>query len=309
MLVRTLAVLLSLAACLPAQDAVAPATKPATKEKPLRVHVIGASVSGGFRDGPMFGAEEQGDSVTLQYVLKKWVGEHARATTHSTVDMLAMFTDPQKFGSEQIKGIAKARPDIVVAFDFPFWFAYGRVAGDEREARKARLAAGLELLAELSVPVLLGDLPDMQGAATRMLSPRQIPGPELLKELNAQIAAFVQQHGNFRVVPLGQMVRTMKVDGAVLPLVGGPRQTEPGALLQGDRLHATRLGMAFLGFSLQEPLRAQFPAAHPLRTQAWTFEQFVEAAGAAAELEAVLDAGKDGKGGANEAAAGSTKGR
>ncbi|MEO6597535.1 MAG: hypothetical protein ABIP94_22555, partial [Planctomycetota bacterium] len=64
-------------------------------------------------------------------------------------------------------------------------------------------------------------------------------------------------------------------------------QTGPGALLQGDRLHATRLGMAFLGLSLQEQLRALFPEGHALHAQTWTFLQFVEACGAEGDLEVV----------------------
>jgi hypothetical protein len=50
-------------------------------------------------------------------------------------------------------------------------------------------------------------------------------------------------------------------------------------LLQEDRLHPTRLGMALLGYSLQDPLRELFPADHALSKQKWTFAQFVEAAG------------------------------
>ncbi|HEB53472.1 MAG TPA: hypothetical protein ENI87_09485, partial [bacterium] len=41
----------------------------AQQEAPARIHVIGASVSGGFEDGPLFGAEEQGDSIPLQKLL------------------------------------------------------------------------------------------------------------------------------------------------------------------------------------------------------------------------------------------------
>jgi hypothetical protein len=250
-----------------------------------RVHVIGASVSGGFRDGPLTGAKEPGDSVTLQHVLKAWCGEHARATTHAPLQMLAMFTDPVGIGEKQIQATKKANPALVVAIDFPFWFAYGYFdAGDEAKQRLARHRQGLELLASLGVPVLVGDLPDMQGAARRMLSPAQIPAPELLQQLNAQLATFVQQHPQLRVVPLAALVAQMKNEGIVLPLAKGPLRTLPGALLQGDRLHANRLGMAYLGLQLQPALQALFPADHPLRKQTWTFEQFIDACGADDEL-------------------------
>jgi hypothetical protein len=257
--------------------------------KPLRVHIVGASVSGGFEDGPATGATEQGESVPLVAVLKAWAGDDARVTTHNPLRMQGLFLDPPKLGAEQIEGALRAKPDVLVAFDFPFWFAYGHVdrggEGGEAKARADRLAGGLDLLARLDVPMLVGDLPDMQGAARRMLSPRQIPAPDLLEQLNAQLAAWAAARPNVHLVPLGSLVRTMKDQGVELPLADGSLRTPPGALLQGDRLHATRLGMAFLGLSLQGPLCAAFPAGHPLRQRAWTLAQFVEATGAGPELD------------------------
>lgn len=282
MLRTALAVLSLLVSLLPAQE-------PASAGKPhkLRLHVIGASVSGGFRDGPMFGAEEQGDSVTMQQLLKKWAGEQARVTTHSTTEMTAMFTDPMKIGREQIDGVDKAKPDLVVAIDLLFWFAYGYVDADrpEAEARKERLQVGLDLLATLKMPVLIGDLPDMTGAARRMLNPRQIPSPEVLAKLNAQLAAFAADHANIHLMSLATAVKAMRTDGVTLPLHDGPLATAPGALQQGDKLHANRLGMAYLGTLLQAPLQQLFPEGHPLHTQTWTLEQFVEAAGAEGDLD------------------------
>jgi hypothetical protein len=282
MLRLSFALLSLLAAALPAQI-----PEPAAKASKLRVHVIGASVSGGFRDGPMFGATEQGDSVTMQQLLRKWAGDNARVTTHNTIDMMAMFTDPSRLGAEQIAGVKKAKPDLVVAIDFPFWFAYGYVRGEqpEAEARKERLQEGLDLLGSLDMPVLLGDLPDMTGAAERMLSRRQIPSPEVLTQLNAQLTAFVAKHGNLHLMSLSKAVQAMRTEGVTLPLADGPLPTAPGALQQGDKLHANRLGMAYLGSLLQAPLRDLFPEGHALRAQQWTIEQFVEATGAEGDLE------------------------
>ncbi|MBL9079145.1 MAG: hypothetical protein JNL08_16705 [Planctomycetes bacterium] len=279
MLRLPLSVLSLFALALPAQDAEPP-------PKTLRVHVIGASVSGGFRDGPTTGAAEPGDSVTMQQLLRPWAGEHATVTTHNTVAMTMLFMDPLGTGKEQIDGVAKARPDVVVAIDFLFWFAYGHVdLADEAAARQAQFAKGLELLGTLTMPVVVGDLPDMTGAERRMLKPKQIPSAEVLKALNAELAKFVQAHPNVHLVPLAETVRQMRTEGAKLPLQDGVLQTAPGALQQADKLHANRLGMALLGLRLQDALRACFPAEHPLARQQWTFEQFVEAAGA----EDVLD--------------------
>lgn len=255
--------------------------------KVVRVHVIGASVSGGFRDGPLFRGAEAGDTLPLHMLLRKWAGDRATVTTRSAVLMMAMFQNAERIGRMQIDDALRIGPDLVVAVDFPFWFAYGHVGANEAEERKARFATGLAMMEKLTMPVLVGDLPDMRGAAQRMLSPNQIPSPDVLNALNTRLAEFVKAHPNFRPVPLAKLVKTMKVDGAALPLAKGSLQTPPGALLQGDHLHATRLGMAFLGFSIQDTLRAAFPKDHPLHEQKWTFEQFVEAAGAEDELDAL----------------------
>lgn len=302
MLLRSLLPFVLAAVPLLAQGASPPApTEPTAATKKVHLRVIGASVSGGFEDGPPFGAQEQGDSVTLQHVLKAWCGEHARVSTHATPEMTGMFLKPLEIGPNQIQGVAKAKADLVVAIDFPFWFAYGFVDGDEAKARQELLAKGCELLAQLEVPVLIGDLPDMTGAAPRMLRKKQIPSPAVLAQLNEQLAEFVRTHAKVQLAPLSQFVQTMKEKGAVLPLAGGPLVTAPGALLQEDRLHATRLGMAYLGHLLQDALRPMFPEGHPLRSQAWTFEQFVEACGAEPDLEALKKPAKEpaaaGKGG------------
>ena len=250
-----------------------PTAAPAAEPKLVHVRVIGSSVSGGFKDGPLTGATEPGDTVSMHHLLKEWCGEHAKASTHSPTAMMMMFTAPERIG------------------------------GEEGPARRALLQKGLDLLASVEVPVVIGDLPDFQGAAARMLAPAQIPSPSVLQQLNADLAAWVGKHANVRQLPLAATVAQMKTAGVVLPLASGPLQTPPGALLQGDRLHANRLGMAFLGHTLQPTLQQLFAADHPLRKQAWTFEQFVAACGAEADLEALQAAKpKDG-----EAKAGETK--
>jgi hypothetical protein len=258
-----------------------------------RLHVIGASVSGGFRDGPMTGAEVVGETVSLQQVLKAWCGEHARATTHATMQMMAMFTNPLQIGAQQVAGAQKAEAVGVLAVDFAFWFANGYVPGDdEAKARGDLLARGLELLDGLRGPIVLGDLPDMTGASPRMLKPAQIPGVALQATLNAQIAAFAKARPNVRLLPLATLMRQLQTDGVDLPLASGPVRAQPGALLQGDQLHANRLGMAYLGWVLQPTLRSLFAAEHSLAKQEWTFEQFVGACGAEDDLAAVQAAAK-----------------
>ncbi|MCB9877291.1 MAG: hypothetical protein H6835_06775 [Planctomycetes bacterium] len=311
MLIRTLTVLLFGCALAVAQrepgpaDAAPPAVGVA--KAPERIHIIGASVSGGFEDGPLFGAEKQGDSVPLQQLLKKWCGEHCRVTTHAPMEMWKLFEDPLGVGDKEVVMARRRKPDVVLAIDFLFWFSYGYVRGDEAEARAALLQQGLALLNQLEVPLVIGDLPDMKGAATRMLSPRQVPSAEQLRQLNATIAAFDRERDDVTTLPLAAFVSEMRDKGVVLPLAAGPLQLAPLALQQEDRLHATRLGMAVLGFRMQDTLRSLFPEGHALHDQQWTFEQWVEAAGADGELELLRAKVKADEQAAEAAPAGSGK--
>ena len=268
-----------------------PATSSA-QEAPKHIHIIGASVSGGFEDGPLFGAKKQGDSVSLQHMLKKWSDGEIKVTSHPQLEMWYLFNDPIKTGKKEIELAKKKKADMVVAVDFPFWFGYGYVSGDKTKARLARLETGLGYLKELNVPVVIGDFPNMKGAQIRMLKPRQIPTEATLKLLNDRLAKFAADNKNVTLVPMAQIVKALKDDGVELPLQDGKVKTGPGALLQEDQLHATRLGMALMTFELQATLRAHFPKKHALHEQVWSFEEFAEAAGADGELEALVDEAK-----------------
>ncbi len=292
MKVHALAALLLALAVSPAQGPTGTTAAPAPA--PVRIHIIGASVSAGFEDGPLFGATKQGDSVPLQTVFRAFCGDLGTVSMHPALDMCAMFREPFEVGERQIALLKKRKPDVVLAVDFPFWFAYGYVGDQEQQERSARLRKGLQMLADLDLPVLLGDLPDMTGAAQRMLNPRQVPSPKVLAALDEQLRTFVAKHPKLRLVPLSGLVADMKQKGLDLPLAAGPLPTAPGALLQEDRLHATRLGVAYLCFQLRPHLAARLPDEHELERRSWTFEQFVEAAGAEHELAALVEAASAG---------------
>ncbi len=65
MLLRSVVVSCSLWLCLSGSLLAQQKVEPAPAGSAVRVHVIGASVSGGFRDGPMTGATETGETVTM----------------------------------------------------------------------------------------------------------------------------------------------------------------------------------------------------------------------------------------------------
>lgn len=264
-----------------AQDAASPA--PAQP----RVVILGASVSAGFRDGPLFGGESGSDTVPLQQALGPRF-EAAGAQVSSFAEML-MFNDPLGSGARQIKRALRAEPDLLVGVDFLFWYGYGPVprTADAEPFRLGRLEQGLQLLGEFRCPILVGDLPDMTGAAPRMLAPSWIPTAEVLQRMNQRIAAWAAERDHVAVFPLSAEVRIMKEQGVLLQLGDQQIATPPGALLQGDRLHATRLGMAHLAAQLDRALRSHLADDHPLRRPDWDLPRYVEAAGAGPDLEAI----------------------
>ena len=220
-LLKCASVLLVAAAALPAQGLEAGGVE--------RIHIIGASVSGGFTDGPMFGAKAPGESVSLHRLLKRWCDGDAKVTTHPPIEMWMLFRDPAKTGQKEVLMAKRRKPDAVVAIDFLFWFVYGYVSGDPEAQRAAGLERGLALLDQLEVPLMVGDLPDMRGAANRMLKARQIPSVVVLERLNRRLRSWADERGDVTLVPLAALVKELKHEGSELPLKTGALRTPPAA--------------------------------------------------------------------------------
>lgn len=265
----------------------------AAKAGPLRVTIVGASLSAGFVDGPLAGGNKDNRTTPLKKAVASWLGDGG--AVQSRADLL-MFTDPFKNGARQVARAIKDGGELLVAIDFLFWYAYGyteRNDADERKARTDRLEQGLAQLAQWTGPLVLADLPDMQGADRRMLSPLQVPKPDTLNALNERIAAWAKARPQTHVVPLRSWVDRMKQQGIELSLQGGAVQVPKGGLLQGDRLHPNRLGMAWLLFQLQEPVRTLAPKAMVEAMPQWTMDQCIQGVDASLDLADLKAAAKD----------------
>jgi len=291
-LLRLLPLLFALAPALPAQTAKpAPtaAPPPAATGKPaaepLKVVIVGASLSAGFLDGPFTGGSGEDHTTALPIVVGKWLGDGGKVKSCAE---LMMFTNPLKLGDKQMERAHKEGADLLLALDFLFWYGYGYMrapAGeDERTVRMERFEIGLKHLASWDGPVLVGDLPDMHGAAERMLSPAQIPSVEILDALDARLAAFAKEHRNVHVLPMRAMVKEMKEKGVSMPLAAGAVKVPPCGMLQGDGLHPNRIGIAWLGYLLQDHVRAALPKERAAALPKWTVDQFAAAAIAEADL-------------------------
>ena len=270
-MVRPILALVCCAVLLPAQE---------NGDDPSVVSVVGASVSSGFADPRPRPDGTRNRTIDLARLLREvWPDDQVTVKQRAN---LAMFLDPVRFGTAMIDRTLRDEPDLVLAVDFMFWFGYGGAALDE-ERCLAMQAAGLEQLDRIVAPILVGNYPDMRDADPRMLPPNSVPEPATLKKLNERLRAWAAERPRVRLFDLAAWVEAARTDGAVMELGGKRLFATPVKLLQGDRLHATRLGMALLGERICAESRALLPEDHPLKSQAPNLEQFVEAAGVEVE--------------------------
>lgn len=238
-----------------------------------RVTIVGASVSAGFINGPFTGGSIKNRSVPLATMVRTLFGK-ATVSAHPNV---LMFQDPPRLGRGQVGAARAIKPTLTLALDFLFWFGYGDLKSTEQ--RLALQRVGFDLLSKLPGTVVVGDYPDMRDASASIIAPVQIPSTATLAELNRALKAFATSHPRIRVFPLADWIRAVKGRGYASTTPAGCKFTIPSTqLLQTDRLHAARLGMAVLSKELEA-----FLGRAPTRLQA-----LAEAAGAGEDLRRLV---------------------
>jgi hypothetical protein len=245
-----------------------------TGERPL-VAILGASMSFGFACPWTDPGVPVNRTVPLRAALAGvWPETDVRIFDRS--DQTTHFDVSNQ--DAHVAAVVARDPDAVVALDFLFWFGYGHVwrdgEGDELAERLALQRRGLALLESLGErPLVVGDYPDMAGADRRMISPRQIPRPDLLAKLNEELYEWAGERPHVVVFPLADWVRRMKAGGFWVAV--GPDEIWPGtpaqslllgrhALLQSDALHPRRIAMALLTDGLADRLSTLLPEGHAL---------------------------------------------
>jgi hypothetical protein len=201
-----------------------------------RIAVVGASVSAGFTAPRIAEAMRAAGTIEVIDAADLW-----------------MFRDPDGGGARQLATAVAARPSLVVALDFLFWFAYQ--PGD-RAARAASLERGLTLLATVDGPLAVGDLADMRGADPRMLPPASVPPADELAAMNARIAAWAAARPHTVVLPLAAWTAPL-LAGAEVELAPGER-IAASSLLFLDGLHPNPLGLWYLLGQLDGALERGF---------------------------------------------------
>jgi len=193
-----------------------------------RVAIVGASASAGF------GLRLQLDDV-LVAALDGAQGEVLDAADEG------LFLSPLGRGRRAVDEALAFEPTLVLALDFPFWFAYG---GRPDRERAAFLTQGLEQLDRFSCPVIVGGIPDMGDAVGIMLTRTQVPGEATQLALDAQVRAWAEARERVAFFDLRTgHAQTVDGEATALGVLWPPDDEDP---LQGDELHPTDAGLVGL---------------------------------------------------------------
>lgn len=257
-----------------------PATLP-SESLLRRIVLVGASVTAGFAITEPFGGPN-----TPQYRLGHYVEAtlnlpHDPVVTHANA---FFFTKPAEILQEQLKAAANAQPSLVVALDSLFWFCYGEL-GSEQE-RLDRFEAGLRLLETLTVPVIVGDIPDASGAVGKILGKKQMPDLTTIAKCNERLMSWVADRKNVRVFPLAKVMSAASANEELKLATSSWGQGQSRSLLQRDGLHPSTPGLAALTLELLS--LATSLAEQPLPDSALerNLKTVLAAAGARAKAEA-----------------------
>ena len=219
-----------------------------------RIAVIGASVSDGFGVFVSDPANAQAipSAVNLSDVLRAAAPTTSAPTTAPPTTATPIlhhyasgffFSNPGSVGKSEIDRAIAAKPTLVLASDFLFWYVYGTVD-----------ASG-EVLQD-DAPVIIADIPDMSDAIGKMLSVNQVPTPAALEAVNARITAWVATRPAVKLMKLRTLLAALKA-GGVIEVAG--RVWDPttlGQLLQRDQLHPTFAGTVIIAAGLIDLARA-----------------------------------------------------
>ncbi|MBG79619.1 MAG: hypothetical protein CMJ39_02770 [Phycisphaerae bacterium] len=245
-----------------------------------RISVIGASASAGFGVVLRYEDENQRKKyqpITLNDIVEATI-DHEEMIV-SVGGSGGFFWNPVQIGSTQKSEASEAKPTLVLAIDYLFWYGYGsrdrsgnpmpRGSNNSR-SRLELLNIALENLETFECPVILGDFPDVSDAVGRMLSPNQIPNPETLKMLNARVNEWAAEHPNVILLPLHRLMEHLRSNDA---FEAGKQNWPAGSksrFMQNDNLHPRLEGLIVL---LQEAAMA-YQDRHP--EHAWPMELNLE---------------------------------
>ena len=285
-----------------ATQSVSAATPPATPPAPIvaghlydRIAVVGASASDGFgvsvrADAPPVDLTAPVDPNAKPNVAKKPtpvqlnLSDVLRYATKTTTDGTTsqrvimhhyssgfFFTNPGPIGQGEIYRALKIKPTLVLGLDFLFWYVYGTVTADGKPMttgadRFSNLELGLEQLDRIvsaGIPLVIADIADMHDAIGKMLSENQVPDVQTIGNANTRIMEWVKARPLVKIMPLAQILETLKKGGSIDLAGKSWNPAELGALLQDDQLHPTFAGTVVIAAGLIDLAKSNDPSTPP----------------------------------------------
>ena len=285
-----------------ATQSVSAATPPATPPAPIvaghlydRIAVVGASASDGFgvsvrADAPPVDLTAPVDPNAKPNVAKKptlvqlnlsdVLRYAAKTTTDGTTSQRVImhhyssgffFTNPGPIGQGEIYRALKIKPTLVLGLDFLFWYVYGTVTAEGKPMttgadRFSNLELGLEQLDRIvnaGIPLVIADIADMHDAIGKMLSENQVPDVQTIGNANTRIMEWVKARPLVKIMPLSQILETLKKGGSIDLAGKSWNPAELGALLQDDQLHPTFAGTVVIAAGLIDLAQSNDPSTPP----------------------------------------------
>jgi hypothetical protein len=249
----------------PTAPAVSETPQAATRQLLDAVVFVGASATAGFG---VIVTDPDGQKRSLPLPLSAGfagaVSNLKPEATPRNFGSSLFFLSPIITGSAQIDRALELKPTLVVGVDFLFWYGYGDDNGkggklDAESERLDKLALGFSQLERIdpSVPIVVGDLPDMSAAVGKMLSRRQMPELKTLEAMNAKLKEWAATRPNVILFPLSELVNKLKT-GETITIASMEFKREGGRLLQSDELHPTARGSIAMSLRVAELLREKF---------------------------------------------------
>jgi len=233
--------------------------------------VIGASASAGFVLSEPFGGTNTDKCKLNRYL------DAAITAPHAPVKNLAtslMFMNPDAFAPMQAEAATNARPTLVIAVDFLFWFSYGDGRTDAERAQ--RFEQGLKLLERIPCPLVVGDIPDVSAATnTGIISSGQVPSAAARQAANQRLQSWAATRPQVTVVPLAKFMRATMANEAIKLHNGTLPAGKTRALMQLDQLHPNPRGAAVLALAILDALVSKQPK-FPAKEVCWDTEKVLK---------------------------------
>jgi len=283
-------------------DVATQSVSPATPAAPIvaghlydRIAVVGASASDGFgvsvrADAPPVDLTAPVDPNAKPNVAKKPtpvqlnLSDVLRYAAKTTIDGTTsqrvimhhyssrfFFTNPGPIGQGEIYRALKIKPTLVLGLDFLFWYVYGTVTAEGKPMatgadRLSNLEPGLEQLDRIvnaGIPLVIADIADMHDAIGKMLSENQVPDVQTIGNANTRIMEWVKARPLVKIMPLSQILETLKKGGSIDLAGKSWNPAEFGALLQDDQLHPTFAGTVVIAAGLIDLAQSNDPSTPP----------------------------------------------